>query len=48
MSNKNYKSVAIPLEIHRILKELASKNNRTVCGQLTHIIQNVIAEEKAA
>lgn len=48
MTNKTYKSVALPPEIHKILKELASKNNRTVCGQLTHIIQNEIAREKAA
>lgn len=48
MDKKKFKSVAISIEIHKVLKDLALQNNRTVSGQLTHIIQNLLSEDKAA
>lgn len=45
-NNKKWRSVAVSVELYKVLKERADKNDRSVSGELAHIIKN--ADQKAA
>lgn len=39
MNQNKWKSVAIPIEIHDLLREMATMSDRPISRQLTHIIK---------
>tara|TARA_R100001510_G_C7601702_1_gene168054 strand:+ start:324 stop:539 length:216 start_codon:yes stop_codon:yes gene_type:complete len=39
MDNTRYKSVAVPNQVHKILKHIAGIEGRTIGGQMSHIIR---------
>jgi len=39
MDNTRYKSVAVPNQVHDLLKRLAHKEGRTIGGQMSHIVR---------
>ena len=39
MDNTKYKSVAVPNQVHKVLKHLAHLEGRTMGGQLSHIVR---------
>ena len=45
-NNKKWRSVAVSVELYKVLKERADKNDRSVSGELAHIIKN--ADQQAA
>lgn len=48
MDTTKWKSVAVSIEVYQILKSRAEKNDRSVSGELAHIVKTKTAEEKAA
>tara|TARA_R110002012_G_C11274634_1_gene569899 strand:- start:44 stop:214 length:171 start_codon:yes stop_codon:yes gene_type:complete len=41
MNPDKWKSVVIPIESYRVLKNLAAKERRTISGQFTYVLENV-------
>lgn len=39
MDNAKYKSVAVPNQVHKVLKHLAHLEGRTMGGQMSHIVR---------
>lgn len=39
MDNTKYKSVAVPNQVHKVLKHIAGIEGRTIGGQMSHIIR---------
>jgi hypothetical protein len=48
MDTTKWKSVAVSIDVYNILRERAEKNDRSVSGELAHIVKTKTAEEKAA
>jgi hypothetical protein len=48
MDTTKWKSVAVSIDVYEILKDRAQKNDRSVSGELAHIVKTKTAEEKAA
>ena len=48
MDTTKWKSIAVSTELYEILKKRAKKNDRSVGGELAHIVKTKLAEEKAA
>ncbi len=46
MNKKKWRSVAVSVDLYAVLKERADKNDRSVSGELAHIIKN--ADQEAA
>ena len=47
MAPKKWKSVVVPLETYKILKRMAKKEHRTISGQLSLVVKNLVKEEAA-
>ena len=39
MDNAKYKSVAVPNQVHKVLKHLAHLEGRTMGGKMSHIVR---------
>ncbi len=39
MDNTKYKSVAVPNQVHKVLRHLAHLEGRTMGGQMSHIVR---------
>jgi len=39
MDNAKYKSVAVPNQVHKVLKHLSHLEGRTMGGQMSHIVR---------
>ena len=39
MDNTKYKSVAVPNQVHKVLKHIAGIEGRTIGGQMSHIVR---------
>ena len=48
MDTTKWKSVAVSIDVYNILRERAENNDRSVSGELAHIVKTKTAEEKAA
>tara|TARA_S200002703_G_scaffold157062_1_gene164058 strand:- start:291 stop:449 length:159 start_codon:yes stop_codon:yes gene_type:complete len=46
VNKKKWRSVAVSVDLYAVLKERADKNDRSVSGELAHIIKN--ADQEAA
>ena len=47
MDPKKWKSVVVPLETYKILKRMAKQEHRTISGQLSLVVKNLVKEEAA-
>tara|TARA_R110000787_G_scaffold108447_1_gene216849 strand:+ start:14934 stop:15074 length:141 start_codon:yes stop_codon:yes gene_type:complete len=45
MDSSKWKSVVISISAYKKLKDLAKKNNRTISGQFTHILEQALGEK---
>ena len=45
MDNTKFKSVAVPCEVHAMLKKIAHANGRTIGGQMTHMVTNYVIKQ---
>ena len=41
MNLKKWKSIAVSVEVYEIIKDMAVANDRSVSGQLAHIVKKV-------
>lgn len=48
MDTSKWKSVAVSIDVYNILKQRAEQNDRSVSGELAHIVKKKDADEKAA
>ena len=48
MDTTKWKSVAVNIDVYKILKTRAEKNDRSVSGELAHIVKTATSQEKAA
>ena len=44
MNPDKWKSVVVPIESYRVLKNMAEKERRTISGQFTHVLEQVTGE----
>lgn len=47
MNTNKWKSVAVSIEVYKLLKDLAQKNDRSVSKQLAHIVKKEVNEKAA-
>jgi hypothetical protein len=47
MNPEKWKSVVIPIESYRVLKDMAIKERRTISGQFTFVLEKWSGEEVA-
>ena len=48
MDTTKWKSVAVNIDVYKILKNRAEKNDRSVSGELAHIVKTATSKEEAA
>ena len=46
MDTTKWKSVAVNIDVYKILKTRAEKNDRSVSGELAHIVKTATSQEK--
>jgi hypothetical protein len=44
MNPEKWKSVVIPIESYRVLKDMAAKERRTISGQFTFVLEQMTGE----
>ena len=47
MNPDKWKSVVVPFESYKQLKDMAQKEHRTISGQLSLVVKNLVKEEAA-